>query len=97
MDKDWKIPTTVCWGQRDKWLSYQGVEEFCKSSGHNLVELPMVQSIISLCAHETSINRKATNINLFLSYYQAGHHVQEDCGEEIGGLISRIISKAALI
>lgn len=42
MDKDWKIPTTVCWGQRDKWLSYQGVEEFCKSSGHNLVELPMV-------------------------------------------------------
>lgn len=69
MDKDWKIPTTVCWGQRDKWLSYQGVEEFCKSSGHNLVELPMVQSIISLCAHETSINRKATNINLFLSYY----------------------------
>lgn len=68
MDKDWKIPTTVCWGQRDKWLSYQGVEEFCKSSGHNLVELPM-----------------------------AGHHVQEDCGEEIGGLISRIISKAALI
>ncbi|KAJ4867131.1 alpha/beta-Hydrolases superfamily protein [Raphanus sativus] len=68
MDKDWKIPTTVCWGQRDKWLSYQGVEEFCKSSGHNLVELPM-----------------------------AGHHVQEDCGEEIGGLISRIISKSALI
>ncbi|KAF2602605.1 hypothetical protein F2Q70_00027147 [Brassica cretica] len=68
MDKDWKIPTTVCWGQRDKWLSYQGVEEFCKSSGHDLVELPM-----------------------------AGHHVQEDCGEEIGGLISRIISKSALI
>lgn len=68
MDKDWKIPTTVCWGQRDKWLSYQGVEEFCKSSGHNLVELPM-----------------------------AGHHVQEDCGEEIGGLISRIISKSALM
>ncbi|KAL0773214.1 hypothetical protein Bca101_038365 [Brassica carinata] len=68
MDKDWKIPTTVCWGQRDKWLSYQGVEEFCKSSGHDLVELPM-----------------------------AGHHVQEDCGEEIGGLISRIITKSALI
>ncbi|CAN8324045.1 unnamed protein product [Cochlearia groenlandica] len=67
MDKDWKIPTTVCWGQRDRWLSYQGVEEFCKSSGHKLVELP-----------------------------SAGHHVQEDCGEEIGKIISRIISKSAL-
>jgi len=42
MDKNWKIPITVCWGQRDRWLSYEGVEEFCKSSGHNLVELPNV-------------------------------------------------------
>ncbi|XP_010450251.1 PREDICTED: uncharacterized protein LOC104732404 [Camelina sativa] len=67
MDKSWKIPTTVCWGQRDRWLSYEGVEEFCKSSGHNLVEMP-----------------------------NAGHHVQEDCGEELGRIISRIISKSAL-
>ncbi|XP_010532928.1 PREDICTED: uncharacterized protein LOC104808813 [Tarenaya hassleriana] len=68
MDKDWKIPVTVCWGQRDRWLSYDGVEEFCKSSGHKLVQVPM-----------------------------AGHHVQEDCGEELGGIISRVISKSATI
>lgn len=62
-DKDWKVQTTICWGQRDRWLSYDGVEDFCNGSNHKLIELPM-----------------------------AGHHVQEDCGEELGGIISRIIS-----
>eukprot|EP00262_Sarcandra_glabra_P000088 TRINITY_DN10119_c0_g1_i1.p1 TRINITY_DN10119_c0_g1~~TRINITY_DN10119_c0_g1_i1.p1 ORF type:complete len:410 (+),score=67.85 TRINITY_DN10119_c0_g1_i1:40-1230(+) len=60
----WKIPTTICWGQRDRWLSYDGVEDFCKGLNHKLVELPM-----------------------------AGHHVQEDCGEELGGLIAELIRK----
>ncbi|KAK2649739.1 hypothetical protein Ddye_017228 [Dipteronia dyeriana] len=64
-DKEWKIHTTVCWGQRDRWLSYDGVEDFCKSSNHELIELPT-----------------------------AGHHVQEDCGEEIGKIISGVISKS---
>ncbi|KAM7527514.1 hypothetical protein LguiB_030924 [Lonicera macranthoides] len=41
MDDNWKIRTTVCWGQRDRWLSYDGVEDFCKESKHRLVELPM--------------------------------------------------------
>ncbi|KAL8143844.1 hypothetical protein V2J09_016876 [Rumex salicifolius] len=41
MDSDWGIKTTVCWGQRDRWLSYEGVEEFCKASKHKLVQLPM--------------------------------------------------------
>ncbi|KAK3031842.1 hypothetical protein RJ639_035979, partial [Escallonia herrerae] len=64
MDASWKVRTTICWGQRDRWLSYDGVEEFCNDSKHQLVELPT-----------------------------AGHHVQEDLGEELGKVISGIISK----
>lgn len=47
MDNSWKIPTTVCWGQRDRWLNYDGVEDFCNDSKHELIELPMVESDIS--------------------------------------------------
>ncbi|KAJ8748225.1 hypothetical protein K2173_000633 [Erythroxylum novogranatense] len=64
LDQNWKVQTTLCWGQRDRWLSYDGVETFCKNSGHKLIELPM-----------------------------AGHHVQEDCGEELGEIISAVISR----
>ncbi|KAM7265956.1 hypothetical protein ACFE04_003639 [Oxalis oulophora] len=65
MDPSWKVKTTICWGQRDRWLNYDGVEDFCKNSNHKLIELPM-----------------------------AGHHVQEDCGEELGGIISEVIRKS---
>lgn len=68
MDNSWKIPTTVCWGQRDRWLNYDGVEDFCNNSNHELIELPM-----------------------------AGHHVQEDSGEELGKVISEIFRKRRLI
>ncbi|XP_040993749.1 putative hydrolase LipZ isoform X3 [Juglans microcarpa x Juglans regia] len=67
-DKNWKVPTTVLWGQRDRWLSYDGVEDFCKDANHKLVELPM-----------------------------GGHHVQEDCGEELAQIISRVLSKRSQI
>ncbi|KAK7838612.1 haloalkane dehalogenase [Quercus suber] len=40
-DKNWNVQTTVFWGQRDRWLNYDGVEDFCKDSNHKLVELPM--------------------------------------------------------
>ncbi|XP_031123427.1 uncharacterized protein LOC116026116 [Ipomoea triloba] len=62
--KNWEVPTTVCWGQRDRWLSFDGVEDFCKESKLRLVELPM-----------------------------AGHHVQEDSGEEVGQVIAGIVGK----
>lgn len=42
MDESWKIRTTIFWGERDRWLSFDGVEEFCKESKHRLVTLPMV-------------------------------------------------------
>lgn len=64
MDENWKVQTTICWGERDRWLSYDGVEDFCKESNHRLINLPT-----------------------------AGHHVQEDCGEEIGKIIATIVSK----
>ncbi|KAJ9176695.1 hypothetical protein P3X46_011979 [Hevea brasiliensis] len=64
LDKSWKIQTTVCWGQRDRWFGFDGVEEFCEDSKCNLIELPM-----------------------------AGHHVQEDSGEELGGIISGVIRR----
>ncbi|XP_068324640.1 uncharacterized hydrolase YNR064C-like [Pyrus communis] len=64
-DEDWKVPTTVCWGKRDRWLSYDGVEEFCKDSKHKLIEIPM-----------------------------AGHHVQEDRGEELGEVLQGIIRRS---
>ncbi|XP_038985871.1 cis-3-alkyl-4-alkyloxetan-2-one decarboxylase isoform X2 [Phoenix dactylifera] len=40
-NKSWKTNTTICWGLRDRWLSYDGVEDFCKASNHKLVQLPM--------------------------------------------------------
>ncbi|XP_010926737.1 uncharacterized protein [Elaeis guineensis] len=64
-NKSWKVNTTICWGLRDRWLSYDGVEDFCKASNHKLVRLPM-----------------------------AGHHVQEDSGEELGRIIAEIIRKS---
>ncbi|CAN1346061.1 Cis-3-alkyl-4-alkyloxetan-2-one decarboxylase [Linum perenne] len=63
LDNNWGVQTTVCWGRRDRWLSFDGVEELLEGSRIKLVELPM-----------------------------AGHHVQEDSGEELGGIISGIIS-----
>lgn len=47
VSESWKVPTSICWGMRDRWLSYDGVEEFCKASNNKLVELPMVQSLSS--------------------------------------------------
>ncbi|XP_050365514.1 uncharacterized hydrolase YNR064C [Argentina anserina] len=63
-DENWKVPTTICWGKRDRWLTYDGVEDFCKDSRHRLIEIPM-----------------------------AGHHVQEDRGEELGQIIYDVIRK----
>ncbi|KAL3653294.1 hypothetical protein CASFOL_002975 [Castilleja foliolosa] len=68
LDESWKVRTTVCWGQRDRWLCFEGVEDFCKESKHKLITLPT-----------------------------AGHHVQEDCGEDIGNIIAGILSKRAPI
>ncbi|CAO2818961.1 unnamed protein product [Amaranthus hypochondriacus] len=64
MSEDWKVRTTICWGQRDRWLNYEGVEDFCKESNHKLIELPM-----------------------------AGHHVQEDIGEDLGNVIAGLLSR----
>ncbi|XP_054783121.1 uncharacterized protein LOC129290389 [Prosopis cineraria] len=63
-NQNWKVRTTICWGQRDRWLSYDGVEDFCKDSNHTLIEVP-----------------------------RGGHHVQEDCGEELGRIIYGIMRK----
>ncbi|KAL1293365.1 hypothetical protein AAHE18_19G067400 [Arachis hypogaea] len=63
-DQSWKVKTTICWGQRDRWFRYDGVENFCKDSNHTLIEVP-----------------------------KAGHHVQEDCGEELGQLIYKTIRR----
>lgn len=38
----WKTKTTVCWGMRDRWLSYDGVEIFFGGLNQKIVELPMV-------------------------------------------------------
>ncbi|GMP48700.1 hypothetical protein CsSME_00015966 [Camellia sinensis var. sinensis] len=46
MDKNWGVPTTICWGQRDRWLTYDGVEDFCEISKHRLIELPMVLTVL---------------------------------------------------
>ncbi|KAL3517901.1 hypothetical protein ACH5RR_020490 [Cinchona calisaya] len=68
MDENWKLKTTICWGERDRWLSYEGVEDFCKESKHQLLKLPM-----------------------------AGHHVQEDRGEEVAQLIAQVVGRRSLI
>ncbi|KAH9299219.1 hypothetical protein KI387_030901, partial [Taxus chinensis] len=38
--EEWKVPTTIIWGMRDRWFNYDGVEEFAKSTKHNLIQLP---------------------------------------------------------
>ncbi|MQL88414.1 hypothetical protein Taro_020967, partial [Colocasia esculenta] len=40
--ESWKVRTTICWGKRDRWLDFDGVEDFCSRFNHILVELPMV-------------------------------------------------------
>ena len=35
-----------CWGRRDRWLSYDGVEDFLNNSKHKLIELPMVETLL---------------------------------------------------
>ena len=40
--ESWKIKTTVCWGMRDRWLDYDGVEDFCSRSNIRLIQLPTV-------------------------------------------------------
>ncbi|KAF3434950.1 hypothetical protein FNV43_RR22037 [Rhamnella rubrinervis] len=45
LDKNWKVKTTVCWGKRDRWLAFDGVEDFCKDSRHKLIEIPMVPTL----------------------------------------------------
>ncbi|XP_057782868.1 uncharacterized protein LOC131000802 [Salvia miltiorrhiza] len=67
-DETWKVRTSVCWGERDRWLSFEGVEDFCREAKHQLIKLPM-----------------------------AGHHVQEDRGEEIANIIAGILSKPTTI
>lgn len=42
MEDNWKVRTSICWGQRDRWLDFDGVEDFCKAAKLRLVELPMV-------------------------------------------------------
>lgn len=68
LDKSWNVKTTVCWGQRDRWLTFDGVEDFCKDSKQELIQIP-----------------------------NAGHHVQEDSGEELGQIISGILRKRGLL
>ncbi|XP_047252246.1 uncharacterized protein LOC107841288 [Capsicum annuum] len=46
MDNKWSIQPAVCWGQRYRWLSFDGVQDFCKESKHQLVELPMVMTLL---------------------------------------------------
>ncbi|XP_027092258.1 uncharacterized protein [Coffea arabica] len=64
MDENWQVKTTIIWGERDRWLSYNGVQEFCIESKHRLIRLPM-----------------------------AGHHVQEDSGEEVAQLIAQVVGR----
>nr|XP_027192457.1 uncharacterized protein LOC101497246 isoform X2 [Cicer arietinum] len=45
-DESCNVPTTICWGQRDRWLSYDGVEDFCKDSNHTLIQVPK-----NMCHH----------------------------------------------
>ncbi|CAI9107268.1 OLC1v1006586C1 [Oldenlandia corymbosa var. corymbosa] len=67
MDEKWRVKTTIFWGERDRWLSFDGVEDFCKESKHQLIKIPM-----------------------------AGHHVQEDCGEEVAQLIAQVVGQRSL-
>ncbi|THG12467.1 hypothetical protein TEA_011619 [Camellia sinensis var. sinensis] len=152
MDKNWGVPTTICWGQRDRWLTFDGVEDFCEISKHRLIELPMFISFYGILENETfsfqsldpphmwafffwelslwlhvrdaraiisglqfgsglgcrmcgghatcavfaaarAIDLGSFRFLLFLAILEAGHHVQEDCGEELGQIIAGIISK----
>ncbi|XP_051134408.1 uncharacterized protein LOC127253723 isoform X2 [Andrographis paniculata] len=67
-NESWKVQTVIGWGLRDRWMSFDGVEEFCRESKLRLITLPT-----------------------------AGHHVQEDCGEELGNLVAGIVKRGRSI
>lgn len=39
-NKEWKVPTSIIWGMRDRWLKYDGVEEFANFAKHEVIQLP---------------------------------------------------------
>ena len=47
LDKNWKVKTTVCWGERDRWLTFDGVEDFCKDSKQKLITIPNVRALLA--------------------------------------------------
>lgn len=51
LDKSWKVKTTVCWGKRDRWLDFEGVEDFCNDSSHKLLEIPSVSTFSLMHGH----------------------------------------------
>lgn len=102
-DENWKIKTTICWGQRDRWLSYDGVEDFCKEFNHKLINVPTVSSISNLCTYffcldcHILFSSKGQEVNYLIHDQQAGHHVQEDSGEELAQLIAQVVGSRGCI
>jgi hypothetical protein len=56
---------------RDRWLSYDGVEDFCRRLNHKIVELPMVCHENHFCSEKRkmiilmSLNRLTASLNHF--------------------------------
>lgn len=53
-------------------------------------------SDLSFVAFLSTFFSYASNTNFFC-ILKAGHHVQEDCGEELGGIISGILGRRSRI
>lgn len=70
-DESWKTNTTICCGLRDRWLDYNGIEDYCRSFNHKLVELPMVSSLPSLhwLYYILQMNYSAFNALIVMFYF----------------------------
>lgn len=62
LDKSWNVKTTVCWGQRDRWLTFDGVEDFCKDLKQELIQIPNVPTLSSYDLHVHVDGKLQTNV-----------------------------------
>lgn len=105
-DQNWKVKTTIFWGERDRWLSYDGVEDFCKrvraqtcqhsSSKHTFFELVPLSGTNFQVLNLFTYQERKYNI-IYLIDSQAGHHVQEDSGEELAQLIAQVVGSRSRV
>lgn len=63
----WKKPVSILWGLKDRWLDFNGVENFAKTINARLVQLPQVHTLdFPYCWHNNSFSWSYISISSLL-------------------------------